>query len=393
MAGRLDLVFLVSTLTRRLVSLAKALFGFGSSLSVCWTFIFLLLRSSIWFCPVILSPSLSPTLLDPLGVPGLSRCHSTLAMEVWNPGIGEIIVELQTEQICFWPMADPSKKELETIVSLCCKVLIAGYRHQGSPSGSWLTLLNRLLELYGRELFRAGRPYNHYAETLNAVSSRRPRLRRCLQQAWNLACGVAVAVLGSTTDYVVVLGLAPMLQESLPCLGVVWQGLVKLPQLFGRTSCFHLILDGLLAMCSCKSPNPKHVTRRQGIKLPESTAHTWWGWLNWLFGTLLQLTLSSLFRVRHYEDVLGSSWKFWVFLAHLETVAVGSTLAVYELEGPHGFFWPAKIQNWLEDEDGGWTAEPWKFIFGGVLRFNFCHLWITEPGNLYSTLWPFSPRF
>ena len=47
--------------------------------------------------------------------------------------------------------------------------------------------INTLLELYGRELFRVGRPYNHYAETLNAISSRRPRLRRSLQQAWNLA--------------------------------------------------------------------------------------------------------------------------------------------------------------------------------------------------------------
>ena len=47
--------------------------------------------------------------------------------------------------------------------------------------------INTLLELYGRDLFRAGRPYNHYAETLNAISSRRPRLRRSLQQAWNLA--------------------------------------------------------------------------------------------------------------------------------------------------------------------------------------------------------------
>ena len=47
--------------------------------------------------------------------------------------------------------------------------------------------INTLLELYGRELFRAGRPYNHYAETLNGISSRRPRLRRSLQQAWNLA--------------------------------------------------------------------------------------------------------------------------------------------------------------------------------------------------------------
>lgn len=47
--------------------------------------------------------------------------------------------------------------------------------------------LNSVLELYGRELFRAGRPYNHFAETLNAISSRRPRLRKNLQQAWNLA--------------------------------------------------------------------------------------------------------------------------------------------------------------------------------------------------------------
>ncbi len=47
--------------------------------------------------------------------------------------------------------------------------------------------INAVLELYGRELFRSGRPYNHFAETLNALSSRRPRLRRNLQQAWNLA--------------------------------------------------------------------------------------------------------------------------------------------------------------------------------------------------------------
>ena len=47
--------------------------------------------------------------------------------------------------------------------------------------------VNSVLELYGRELFKAGRPYNHFAETLNAISSRRPRLRKNLQQAWNLA--------------------------------------------------------------------------------------------------------------------------------------------------------------------------------------------------------------
>ena len=47
--------------------------------------------------------------------------------------------------------------------------------------------LNVLLEKYGRELFRSGRPYGHYSETLNAVSARRPRIRRSLQPAWDLA--------------------------------------------------------------------------------------------------------------------------------------------------------------------------------------------------------------
>ena len=47
--------------------------------------------------------------------------------------------------------------------------------------------LNIQLERYGRELFRAGRPYGHYSETINAVSGKRPRVRRALQPAWDLA--------------------------------------------------------------------------------------------------------------------------------------------------------------------------------------------------------------
>lgn len=47
--------------------------------------------------------------------------------------------------------------------------------------------INLLLERYGRELYGAGRPYNHYAETINGISARRPRIRRSLQQAWDVA--------------------------------------------------------------------------------------------------------------------------------------------------------------------------------------------------------------
>ena len=47
--------------------------------------------------------------------------------------------------------------------------------------------LNKLLCEYGRFLFHGGKPYYHYAETINAVVGKRPTLRRSLQQAWDLA--------------------------------------------------------------------------------------------------------------------------------------------------------------------------------------------------------------
>ncbi|CAE7246280.1 unnamed protein product, partial [Symbiodinium necroappetens] len=47
--------------------------------------------------------------------------------------------------------------------------------------------LAKTLEQFGRELFEAGRPYWHYAETINAISARRPAVRRTLQGAWDLA--------------------------------------------------------------------------------------------------------------------------------------------------------------------------------------------------------------
>ena len=50
-----------------------------------------------------------------------------------------------------------------------------------------LDTVNLLIEKYGRELFRAGRPYGHYSELVNAVASLRPRFRRSLQGAWDLA--------------------------------------------------------------------------------------------------------------------------------------------------------------------------------------------------------------
>eukprot|EP00435_Cladocopium_sp_Y103_P040350 s366_g11.t1 len=47
--------------------------------------------------------------------------------------------------------------------------------------------VNCLLEKYGRQLYRAGRPYGHYAETINAIAAKRPRIKRSMAQAWDLA--------------------------------------------------------------------------------------------------------------------------------------------------------------------------------------------------------------
>ena len=55
---------------------------------------------------------------------------------------------------------------------------------QASPPD--LDLINSVLTKYGRFLFAEGKPYYNFSETINAVSTRRPILRRSLQQAWDL---------------------------------------------------------------------------------------------------------------------------------------------------------------------------------------------------------------
>ncbi len=52
-----------------------------------------------------------------------------------------------------------------------------------------LELFNDVLIAYGRELYESGRPYLHYAETLNGISQLKPSVKRNLQGAWNLAFG------------------------------------------------------------------------------------------------------------------------------------------------------------------------------------------------------------
>ncbi|CAE7942607.1 unnamed protein product, partial [Symbiodinium necroappetens] len=48
-------------------------------------------------------------------------------------------------------------------------------------------VINAVMSRYGRALYEAGRPYNHYSETVNALASKLPKIRRLLQPAWDVA--------------------------------------------------------------------------------------------------------------------------------------------------------------------------------------------------------------
>ena len=56
-----------------------------------------------------------------------------------------------------------------------------------ADSHNCLEDINAVLVAYGRLLRKHGRPYQHYAETINAVSSLKLSLKRHLQGAWSLA--------------------------------------------------------------------------------------------------------------------------------------------------------------------------------------------------------------
>ena len=89
------------------------------------------------------------------------------------------------------------RRVLETTSAIRSKLLESFCEWLGSSGKSFdeiflarlpdLDLLNSELCRYGRWLFSEGKPYYHFSELLNAVTSRRPILRRSLQQSWDLA--------------------------------------------------------------------------------------------------------------------------------------------------------------------------------------------------------------
>ena len=67
---------------------------------------------------------------------------------------------------------------------LCDEGLDPSEVFEGPPD---IDKINRWVSDFGRKLFREGKPYYQYSETINAISAKRPTLRRSLMQAWDLA--------------------------------------------------------------------------------------------------------------------------------------------------------------------------------------------------------------
>ena len=87
-----------------------------------------------------------------------------------------------------------------------------------------LELFNDVLIAYGRELYESGRPYLHFAETLNGISQLKPSVKRNLQGAWNLA---HVSMPYQILMALVVLAIAWGWPAVAGCLSLGWGGLLR----------------------------------------------------------------------------------------------------------------------------------------------------------------------
>eukprot|EP00438_Fugacium_kawagutii_P025642 Skav209573 [mRNA] locus=scaffold281:153023:156322:- [translate_table: standard] len=175
------------------------------SLLLCpsWIWFFADCSSSRRYGPAVLRPTHSALDFDSsLGFPGegpppVFRLCVGLLLTCWGAGAvgashGDSLRKLQREGI----ELPEGRRVTETTSSIRSQLMVnfeKWIREQklsfdeiflGNPPN--LDRINDVLVRYGRFLFSAGKPYYHYSETVNSISSRRPVLRRSLQGAWDL---------------------------------------------------------------------------------------------------------------------------------------------------------------------------------------------------------------
>ncbi|OLQ05070.1 hypothetical protein AK812_SmicGene11814 [Symbiodinium microadriaticum] len=144
-------------------------------------------------------------------------------------------------------------------------------------------LVNALLARYGRALYESGRPYNHYAETVNAVAGKFPKIRRLLQPAWDVAFQwqkLEPHIHHQAMPWQVLLALvtAALLWGWVDVAGVLalaWGGLARIGEIFAAFRC-DLVLPSdiqytvdyiLLAVREPKTRNT--AARHQALRLDQ----------------------------------------------------------------------------------------------------------------------------
>ncbi len=190
--------------------------GFPGSPSSCFDFCSILLY--LWICSIGFIPLLRPSVLSPFGyplhdpVPGHRmfpssrwlKCAFLVFICFHLPGASAMDLgprnagdshrlgnrrdfgDLPEGRVVLGVTASQRQRHLETLTkwaeaqNVDVVFMIQNYQ-------SYLEELNIFLCSFGRALYSAGRPYNHFVECLNAITSWQPNLRRQLQRCWDLA--------------------------------------------------------------------------------------------------------------------------------------------------------------------------------------------------------------
>ncbi|CAE7419264.1 unnamed protein product [Symbiodinium sp. CCMP2592] len=144
--------------------------------------------------------------------------------------------------------------------------------------------IGRVLAVFGRELFEAGYPYWHLAETINAIASKRPAVRRQLQAAWDVAFSWMAAEPHSHHVAMPAVVLLAVLAVSLlwgwrseaGIFGLAWGALLRIGEAVGaRRECLVLPRDVLgsqtYVLLRIEEPKTRYrAARQQAGKLEQA---------------------------------------------------------------------------------------------------------------------------
>ncbi|CAE7563812.1 unnamed protein product [Symbiodinium necroappetens] len=143
--------------------------------------------------------------------------------------------------------------------------------------------INAVLAKYGRALYETGRPYNHYAEIVNALASRIPKIRRLLQPAWDVAFQwqrMEPHVHHQAMPWQVLLAMCSTAlcwgwKEVAGTLALAWGGLARIGEIFAARRCDLVLpcdvgeLDGYILL-SVREPKTRNTAaRHQALRLDQ----------------------------------------------------------------------------------------------------------------------------